>query len=133
MNLNGASETNSGPDICRFLWRETRKNDAPAGVNVFKWTGKNDYVALCEPDYISFGGGCGFFFCSLATLIHFEYLPLSDGKYGLFLDSTFFDGSSARCQTFDNDVLCSTTNDRSVSTRTVRFECVGMEVWGVSR
>ncbi len=27
-------------------------------MSVFKWTGKNDYVALCEPDYISFGGGC---------------------------------------------------------------------------
>ncbi len=26
-------------------------------VQVFKWTGKNDYVALCEPEYISFGGG----------------------------------------------------------------------------
>lgn len=24
---------------------------------VFKWTGKNDYFALCEADYISFGGG----------------------------------------------------------------------------
>jgi hypothetical protein len=24
---------------------------------VFKWTGRNDYIALCEPEYISFGGG----------------------------------------------------------------------------
>ena len=31
-------------------------------VRVFKWTGRNDYVALCEPDYISFGGGCAFSF-----------------------------------------------------------------------
>ena len=26
-------------------------------LRVFKWTGRNDYIALCEPDYISFGGG----------------------------------------------------------------------------
>ena len=27
-------------------------------LRVFKWTGRNEYVALCEPEYISFGGGC---------------------------------------------------------------------------
>lgn len=27
-------------------------------MRVFNWTGKNDYVALCEPESISFGGGC---------------------------------------------------------------------------
>lgn len=37
-----------------FLWKQ--ENDG-ASVRVFKWTGKNDYVALCESDYISFGGG----------------------------------------------------------------------------
>ena len=36
-----------------FLWQMV----ASDRVRVFKWTGKNDYVALCEPDYISFGGG----------------------------------------------------------------------------
>ena len=45
-----------GPLTCacsRFLWRL-----AGDAVRVYKWTGKNDYVALCEPDYLSFGGGC---------------------------------------------------------------------------
>jgi hypothetical protein len=37
----------------RFLWKAHGD-----GVRVFKWTGKNDYVALCEPESISFGGGC---------------------------------------------------------------------------
>lgn len=37
-----------------FLWKEERDT---AAVRVFKWTGQNDYVALCESDYISFGGG----------------------------------------------------------------------------
>ncbi len=39
--------------LARFLWQKV----GPDRVRVFKWTGKNDYVALCEPDYISFGGG----------------------------------------------------------------------------
>lgn len=26
-------------------------------VEFFKWTGRNDYVALCEPDSVSVGGG----------------------------------------------------------------------------
>lgn len=37
-----------------FLWKQ-ESDETP--VHVFKWTGKNDYVALCEPEYISFGGG----------------------------------------------------------------------------
>ena len=34
-----------------FLWK------FKDNVRVYKWTGKNDYVALCEPEYLSFGGG----------------------------------------------------------------------------
>ncbi len=37
----------------RFLWKANGDE-----VRVFNWTGKNDYVALCEPESISFGGGC---------------------------------------------------------------------------
>ncbi|THH17027.1 hypothetical protein EW146_g3712 [Bondarzewia mesenterica] len=85
-----------------FLWKSSDK------LKVYKWTGKNDYVALCEPKYLSFGGG--------------------DGHYGLYLDDTLFDGSSARCPTFENDPLCSPGPRKG---RTVTFECVGLEVWGV--
>lgn len=35
-----------------FVWKYV-----DGKFEVFKWTGRNDYVALCEPDYISFGGG----------------------------------------------------------------------------
>ena len=38
----------------RFLWRLIPGD----GLRIYKWTGKNDYVALCEPEYLSFGGGC---------------------------------------------------------------------------
>ncbi|TBU40035.1 TLD-domain-containing protein [Dichomitus squalens] len=87
-----------------FLWQSVGKDR----VRVFKWTGKNDYVALCEPDYISFGGG--------------------DGRSGLWLDDTLIDGSSARCLTFDNEPLCSAGPRRGEA---VTFECVGLEVWGI--
>ncbi|KIK52032.1 hypothetical protein GYMLUDRAFT_50101 [Collybiopsis luxurians FD-317 M1] len=86
-----------------FLWRYVNGN-----FQVFKWTGKNEYVAHCEPEYLSFGGG--------------------DGAYGLYLDESLFDGSSARCPTFDNEPLCSPGDKRG---RDVSFECVGLEVWSV--
>ncbi|CAK5271928.1 unnamed protein product [Mycena citricolor] len=88
-----------------FLWRYS---PSAGKFNVYKWTGRNDYVALCEDGFISFGGG--------------------DGHYGLYLDDSLFDGSSARCPTFDNDPLCSGSPSKS---RNVDFECVGLEVWGV--
>lgn len=37
-----------------FLWSQKQEGGP---VKVFKWTGKNDYVRLCESDFISFGGG----------------------------------------------------------------------------
>ena len=40
--------------VRRFLWRLVPGK----GLRIYKWTGKNDYVALCEPEYVSFGGGC---------------------------------------------------------------------------
>ena len=51
-----------------------------------------------------------------------------DGQYGLYLDESLFDGSSAPCPTFDNDALCSPGPDKAGA---VPFECVGLEVWAV--
>ena len=94
-------------------------------LRVFKWTGRNEYVALCEPEYISFGGGCA----------HLLPLPSSttdqhirEGHYGLYVDATLMDGSSARCPTFDNEPLCSPGPRQGEG---VTFECVGLEVWGI--
>jgi hypothetical protein len=94
-----------------FLWKVIGDGDK---VRVFKWTGKNDYVALCEPESISFGGG--------------------DGHYGLYLDETLYEGSSAHCPTFNNDPLCTSDpspGDGGSNCGTATFECVGLEVWGV--
>jgi hypothetical protein len=54
-------------------------------------------------------------------------LANSEGHYGLFLDDILQDGSSARCPTFENEPLCEVTTH----TKSVPFECVGVEVWGV--
>ncbi|CAE6496762.1 unnamed protein product [Rhizoctonia solani] len=88
-----------------FLWTQ-RQDGGP--VKVFKWTGKNDYVRLCESDFISFGGG--------------------NGKFGLYLDSALLDGESAPCPTFDNEPLCS---GGASFTGTVKYECVGIEAWSI--
>lgn len=53
----------------------------------------------------------------------------SDGKYGLYLDVTLLDGSSAWCPTFANEPLCSDSGHKQGDT--VTFECVGLEVWGL--
>lgn len=95
-----------------FLWKTIGPNGkshfgCPSEVKVFKWTGRNDYVALCESDYLSFGGG--------------------DGKYGLYVDSSFVDGTSERCDTFANETLC---GEHDIPTR-ARFECLALEVWRV--
>ena len=54
----------------------------------------------------------------------------SDGHYGLYLDDTLYDGSSAPCPTFNNEPLCS-PGPKKAGTVTVEFECVGLEVWGM--
>ena len=58
------------------------------------------------------------------TSFHFR-----DGQYGLYLDDSLFEGSSASCPTFDNEPLCSASIVGNM--KTVKYECVGLEVWGM--
>lgn len=51
-----------------------------------------------------------------------------DGQYGLYLDESLLDGSTARCLTFENDPLCT---PGPMTGGTVKFECVGLEVWSI--
>jgi hypothetical protein len=105
----------------RFLFKYIDGN-----LKVFKTTGRNSYVSLCEPEYISFGGGCVSFPLHLTTC-RFTSLHFRDGQYGLYLDDSLFEGSSAACPTFDNEPLCSATIVGNM--KTVKYECVGLEVW----
>jgi len=60
------------------------------------------------------------------TMLRYEYLSFGggDGRYGLYLDDTLLDGSSARCPTFENEPLYSPGTRKGGN---VTFECV--EVW----
>jgi hypothetical protein len=66
----------------------------------FPYSGVNDYIMFCEPDYLSVGGG--------------------DGHYGLWLDSVLERGISSHCVTFGNEAL---------SEEGEKFEVMGVEVW----
>lgn len=69
------------------------------------------------------------------VLISIPFCDSRDGHYGLYLDETLYEGSSARCLTFNNDPLCSSSGpgpDGGGGGATATFECVGLEVWGVA-
>ncbi|EGO28804.1 hypothetical protein SERLADRAFT_380930, partial [Serpula lacrymans var. lacrymans S7.9] len=48
--------------------------------------------------------------------------------YGLYVDCTLLEGSSACCATFENEPLC---GGKRKGGKSVPFECVGLEVWGI--
>lgn len=68
----------------------------------FPYTGENDFCILCQPDYLSVGGG--------------------DGHYGLWLDDTLSNGVSQACLTYGNEGLSDSGK---------KFGVLGVEVWFV--
>ena len=52
-----------------------------------------------------------------------------DGKYGLWVDKVFQNGSSATSPAYANEVLCA--QDGSTQEK-ARFDCMGLEVWATS-
>lgn len=68
----------------------------------FPYTGLNDFVVFCTPQFLSMGGG--------------------DGHYGLWLDSNLEKGVSHRSLTFGNDPL---------SNHGTKFDIIAVEVWRV--
>jgi len=73
-------------------------------VMVYKWTGKNRYIQVCDMQHkmIAMGGGG------------------KDGEFGLCVEDDFRVGSTGPCETFDNARLCSQD----------QFEIVNVECWG---
>jgi len=103
-------------------------------IEVYRWTGKNDYMVLSESDYLSVGGG--------------------DGRYGLWVDEKLDKGLSAKCPAFHNEVLCNAqessathavdngpkapvdllsdeVEEQPKAPETGTFHCLGLEVWAV--
>lgn len=72
-------------------------------LNVYKWSGKNRYIQLCDTGHkmLAFGGGG------------------IDGAFGLCVEEDFQMGSTGPCDTFDNQPLCDQEN----------FEIVDLEFW----
>lgn len=68
----------------------------------FPYSGVNDYMMLCDPTFLSVGGG--------------------DGHYGLWLDDTFERGISSPCPTFGNEAL---------SDEGEKFDILGVEIWSI--
>jgi len=86
-----------------FLWKYVHPKESETflpKIKFYLWTGRNEYMILSEHNYLAIGGG--------------------DGRVGLWMDSDLERGSSARCDTFENEVLSSTPE----------FDCMGFEVWG---
>ncbi|WFD35976.1 oxidation resistance protein 1 [Malassezia cuniculi] len=95
-----------------FLWK-TVKGDDGKGLEVYRWTSKNDYMVLTESTFLSVGGG--------------------DGKYGLWVDSSLSTGQSSWCPAFDNTILCDNIvyTQRADDTHPGKFQCLGVEVWAI--
>jgi len=55
-------------------------------------------------------------------------LIISGNSYGLILDSTFNKNSSSTSPAYNNEVLCA--GQGVFSDSAVRFDCIGIEVWG---
>lgn len=73
-------------------------------VKVFKWSGKNRYIQVCDIHHklIALGGGG------------------EEGEFGLCVEDDFRCGSTGNCDTFDNEQLCTEG----------QFEIVNVECWG---
>ena len=72
-------------------------------VKVFKWTGANRYIQLCDisSKMLAFGGGG------------------DEGAFALCVQEDFQFGSTGRCDTFDNEPLCEEEN----------FDILDLEFW----
>jgi len=73
-------------------------------VIIFKWSGANRYIQLCDVGKrtVAFGGGG------------------DEGVFGLCVEDDFKRGTTGHCATFENDALCENGY----------FDVVDLEVWG---
>jgi hypothetical protein len=86
-------------------------------IEVFSWTGKNDYNQLCTDN--TFAVGCS----SSDGAGSFENDKLFCDGFGLAIDDALLHGTSNYCQTFDNPPLSSCHQDGSP------FEILNLEIW----
>ena len=95
-----AHEFYGSAQACLFRFGDARGRGAAAAV--YRWSGANRYVQLCEPAgrKLAFGGG--------------------GDTFGLCIEDDFRRGTTGRCGTFENEPLCEGGY----------FDVVDLEVWG---
>lgn len=78
-------------------------SSSPSPIDVYRWTGKNRYIQVCDVSskMLAFGGGG------------------DKGTFGLCLQEDFQRGTTGHCDTFDNEPLCEEGN----------FDVVDVEFW----
>ncbi|KAL3787817.1 hypothetical protein HJC23_003566 [Cyclotella cryptica] len=86
--------------LFRFVEEEDRRERAV----VYKWSGANRYIQLCDAGkrIIAFGGGG------------------NEGVFGLCIEDDFRRGTTGQCETFQNEPLCEEGY----------FDVMDLEVWG---
>jgi len=86
------------------LFSIDNKGEGGGNVRVYKWTGANRYIQICDTNskMLVFGGGG------------------KAGEFGLCVEDDFRTGSTGTCETFANDPLCCQD----------RFDIMDVECWG---
>jgi hypothetical protein len=89
----------------RYNSEQRRSSSSPSSspIDVYRWTGKNRYIQVCDVStkLLAFGGGG------------------DKGAFGLCLQEDFQRGTTGHCDTFDNEPLCEEGN----------FDVVDVEFW----
>ena len=129
-----------------FLWRLRSKRGAEcfsvidlaqmeSELDVYPWTGENDFVQLCTHDKIAVGGGSRYEGNEIISPTVFN-APLGprigrdssweENKpfgFGLVVDNDLLHGASNSCLTFGSPPLCKDNPEGSP------FEILNLEVW----
>ena len=86
------------------LFRFMNSSHKSPKLEIYKWSGANRYVQLCDLSkrIVAFGGGG------------------DEGVFGLCIEDDFRRGTTGHCETFNNDPLCEEGY----------FDVVDLEVWG---
>lgn len=100
----------------------------------FPYSGVNDYLILCEPHFLSVGGG----WVSLCSESDYVLIDVTyrDGHYGLWLDDVFEHGISMGCPTFGNEGLSDEGEaeaEKGTGKSKGKFGVLGVEVWCIGR